>query len=82
MTDGAALYYLFSRCMKKKIILKRVFHRGRRRILIAFAYDNGLSALVKQIESSRFSSTHKSWYVDDEEEVLKQILMIFRVRQI
>jgi integrase/recombinase XerD len=64
--------------MKKKIILKRVFHRGRWRILISFDYDQGLSVLVRQVENSRYSNTHKSWYVDDDEAVLKQIFSIFR----
>lgn len=64
--------------MEKKIILKRVFHRGTWRILISFGYDQGLSQLVKQVNGCRFSSTFKSWYADDTEEAIKQILSIFR----
>ena len=64
--------------MKKKIILKRVFHRGRWRIMISFDIDQGLSVLVRQVENSRYSNTYKSWYVDDDEAVLKQVFAIFR----
>jgi integrase len=64
--------------MKKKIILKRVFHRDRWRILISFKYDGELGALVKQIYGRSYSSSYKSWYADDNEETLKQILKKFR----
>jgi integrase/recombinase XerD len=64
--------------MKKTIILKRLFHRGKWRILIAFAYDDELSALVRQIENVRYSNTHKSWYADDNETILKQVFAVFR----
>jgi hypothetical protein len=64
--------------MKKKIILKRVFHRGRWRIMISFDIDQGLSVFVRQVENSRYNNTYKSWYVDDDEAVLKQVFAIFR----
>jgi integrase/recombinase XerD len=64
--------------MKKKIILKRVFHRDKWRILISFNYDESLVSLVKQINNCSFSATFKSWYTDDTEESLKQILHLFR----
>jgi hypothetical protein len=64
--------------MKKKIILKRVFHRGKRRILISFKYDESLVSLVRQIGGNSYSATYKNWYADDNEETLKQILMVFR----
>jgi integrase/recombinase XerD len=64
--------------MKKKIILKKVFHRDKWRIFISFNFDESLAALVKQINGSSYSSTYKSWYADDHEETLKQILSIFR----
>jgi len=60
------------------IILKRVFHRDKWRILIQFNYDESLAALVKQINGCSFSATYKSWYVDDNEEKLKQIIHVFR----
>jgi hypothetical protein len=46
--------------------------------LISFDYDQGLSVLVRQVQNSRYSNTYKSWYVDDDEAVLKQIFTIFR----
>jgi Site-specific recombinase XerD len=50
--------------MEKKVILKKVFHRDKWRMLITFNYDESLVALVKKINSNRYSSTYKSWYVD------------------
>lgn len=64
--------------MKKKIILKRVFHRDKWRILISFNYDESITGIVKQIEGSRYSDSYKAWYVDDDEETLKQILLVLR----
>jgi integrase/recombinase XerD len=64
--------------MKKKIILKRVFHRGIWRILISFAYDESLSVLVRKVTGVRYSNSHTCWYTDDSEERLKEILAVFR----
>lgn len=64
--------------MKTKIILKRVFHRDKWRILMLFKYDVKLAGLIKQIGTSCYSETFKGWYVDDNEESLKQILHILR----
>ena len=60
------------------IILKRVFHHEKWRIMISFRYDEGLVSLVRQIKGNAFSATYKSWYADDTEETLKQILLVFR----
>jgi hypothetical protein len=64
--------------MKKKIILKRVFHRGRRRMLISFDHDVNLSTIVRQLKGHSYSDTYKSWYADDDEATLKQIMLLFR----
>ena len=64
--------------MKKKIILKKVFHRDKSRILISFDYDDSLAILVRQIKGNSYSKTYGSWYADDNEETLKQILQVFR----
>lgn len=64
--------------MNKKVILKRIFHRGKSRILISFKYDPGLTMLIRQVPGNCYSSTYNSWYVDDEEEKLKKVLRIFR----
>ncbi len=64
--------------MKKKITLKRVFHRDKWRILVLFDFDNSLASLVKQINGRCYSATYKSWYIDDNEETLKQIFLVFR----
>ncbi len=64
--------------MYKKIILKRIFHRDKQRILISFTYNAELTTLVKQVGGSTYSDTYKSWYIDDNEETLKEVIHIFR----
>jgi integrase/recombinase XerD len=64
--------------MKKKIFLKRLFHRDMWRILISFKYDEELSGIIRQINGIRYSDTYKCWYADDNEETLKRILQVFR----
>jgi hypothetical protein len=64
--------------MKKMIVLKRIFHRDKWRILISFKYDAEIVALVKQIKGNCYSDTWKGWYTDDNEESLKEIFRKFR----
>ena len=64
--------------MKKKIILKRIFHRNDWRYAIIFDYDKNLVALVKSIKGIRWSHSNECWYAGDDEETLKQILAVFR----
>lgn len=64
--------------MKKKIFLNRILHRDKWRILISFKYDAILTSIVRQINGCRYSNTHKGWYVDDNENNLKQILLVIK----
>jgi integrase/recombinase XerD len=64
--------------MKNKIILKRVFHRDKWRLLISFSYDDTFGNLIKKVNGATYSNTLKSWYADDNEETLRQVLSIFR----
>jgi integrase/recombinase XerD len=64
--------------MKKKITLKRIFHRDNWRIAIFFDFDKKLKSVVRSINGSTYSSTHKCFYVDDTEENLKLILRTLR----
>ncbi|HEX7493407.1 MAG TPA: tyrosine-type recombinase/integrase [Bacteroidales bacterium] len=64
--------------MKKKIILKRIFHRGDWRYAIVFDYDENLTRLVRSIEKVTWSKTNRCWYAGADEKTLKQILTVFR----
>jgi site-specific recombinase XerD len=64
--------------MKKKIILKRIFHRDEWRYAIIFDYDKNMVELVKSINGVRWSQSNKCWHTPDDEENLKQILTVFR----
>jgi integrase/recombinase XerD len=66
--------------MKKKIVLKRLFHRGHWRFVFVFAtgYDEGLVSIIRTIKGNNYSITNKCWYADDDETTLKQILKAFR----
>lgn len=60
--------------MKKKVTLRRLYHRERWRIAIFFSYDEKLKEVVKAIPGVSYSDTNKCFYVDDTEENLKLIL--------
>lgn len=64
--------------MKKKVTLKRLFHRGKWRLIFVFDYDPKILAIIKSIEGRMYSSTNRCWYVNDDEPTLKQVLKIFR----
>ena len=60
--------------MKRKVTLKRIFHREKLRIAIFFDFDEKLKGLVMSIPGSAFSITNKCFYVGDSEENLKLVL--------
>jgi integrase/recombinase XerD len=64
--------------MKKKVILKRIFHRNEWRLAVIFEYDKNLDSLVRSIYGIKWSQSNKCWYVGDDESTLKQILAVFR----
>ncbi len=64
--------------MKKKVILKRIFHRDNLRIAIFFDYDDKLRAIVRTVINCAYSSTLRCFYVDDSEENLKRVLKAFK----
>ena len=66
--------------MKKKITLKRLFHRDRWRLFFLFPTDHyeNLISIIRTINGNSYSKTHKCWYADDNEETLKHILRAFR----
>ena len=64
--------------MKKKVVLKRIYHRDRWRIAIMFDYDTKLKEIVRSISGSAFSGTNRCFYVDDSEENLRIILKMLK----
>ena len=66
--------------MKKKIILKRIFHRDEWRYGLFFDIDPTMTDLVKSIRQARWSETRKCWHVPAEEDTLRVILELFRGR--
>ncbi len=60
--------------MKKRVILRRIFHRDYWRIGIFFGFDEKLKDLVKSLPGSVFSATNKCFYLDDSEDNLRLIL--------
>lgn len=64
--------------MKKKVVLKRIFHKEKWCIAILCDYDEMLNEKVKSIPGSAFSSTQRCFYTDDTEENLRIILSTFR----
>lgn len=67
--------------MKKKIYLKRILHRDRQRLAIFFnwsEYGDDMKSALKSIPFARYSDSHRCWYTDDTEELLKLTLRTFR----
>jgi site-specific recombinase XerD len=64
--------------MKKKVVLKRIFHRDKLRIAILFDYDAKLKEIVRSISGSAYSGTNRCFYVDDSEENLRLVLKILK----
>jgi integrase/recombinase XerD len=64
--------------MKKKIVLKRLYHRDHWRLVFVCDWDESLVSIIRKINGNRYSKTYKYWYADDNEETLKQILQAFR----
>jgi integrase/recombinase XerD len=64
--------------MKKKIILRRIFHRNEWRYAIIFDYDKNLTRLVRAVNNVTWSQTNRCWYAGADETTLKQILTVFR----
>jgi integrase/recombinase XerD len=60
----------------KTIVLKRFYHRERWRIGLFFGYDGTLPSVIKKIAGLTYSGTNKCWYTDDNEEKLKEILIV------
>lgn len=62
----------------KQIHLIPVIHHGERRLLVKFDYDSELVGIIRKVEGSTFSNTHKSWHVADTKENLYQIINSFK----
>lgn len=64
--------------MNKKVILTRIFHREKPRIFINFDFDRAIDETVRSLHGRAFSNTLKQWYVNDNEESIKEILLAFK----
>lgn len=66
----------------KSIKLEPLFHRDQFCIAIRFPYDREMIAIVKTIPGTKFSITHKCWYIVDGDAVLDVLLSTFRHEEI
>jgi len=64
--------------MKEKITLKRIFHRDRWRIAMISKFNREFLPVIKSVKGSVYSSTHKCFYINDNEEDIKEALAILR----
>jgi integrase/recombinase XerD len=72
------LNFLFAAKMKKKVFIKRIFHREKWRLAIIFDYDEKINSIIRTIKNINYSKTHSCWYTDDNEETLRQIFQVFK----
>ena len=64
--------------MKKKVFLKRFYHRDKLRIGILFDYNEKLMSVARSLDKATWSNTNKCYYLDDTEDNIKLILRAFR----
>ena len=62
----------------KKITVNRIVHRDSRRLTLKFTFDHELLSITKQLTGVAYSGSLKCWYVDDNEDRLREILTAFR----
>ena len=55
------------------IKLEKIHHRGRYRVALRFPYNQEIGDKVREVESCRWSRTHRCWYCDFAEEEIKSI---------
>jgi site-specific recombinase XerD len=80
------LKIIIFKCYLKRIILKNfpeIFleqkvHKKKPQLLLKFTYNETLISMVKNIKSTYWSKTLKSWYIEDNEENLSMILNTFK----
>jgi len=63
-----------------EIILSPLRHRERDCIKIAFPVNGEITALLKTIPGTRWSQTHRAWYIEDRRELLKELFKCFKGR--
>lgn len=59
--------------MMKKICLNSIEHRGQKRLMLRFAFDEELNGKIKMHNERAFSKTHQCWHIPDTEESLKKL---------
>ena len=72
----------YTQLIKKKIILEQIKHRKELVLLLRFPIDEELKQLAKSIQGSKFSFSHKSWYLLYSEANLKLIHAVFETKAI
>ena len=66
----------------KSIIAERLVHRGESRIALRFRYDRELNLVLKKVPEAKWSSTHNSWLLPDNKELLKTLPEKFQLKAV
>jgi len=64
--------------MGNAIQIIAVIHRGQPRLLVKFAYNAGLIAMIKKVAGAAWSQTHKSWHIPNDEKSISELHRIFK----
>lgn len=68
----------FNEPKQTQIVLEHFKHKGQNQIAIKFPFDKELIKIIKIIEGSSWSNTHKCWYILNNPENLKEIFKAFK----
>jgi hypothetical protein len=55
----------------------KIIHREQTRIKVNFPYNQAHINLLRQIEDSKWSATHKAWHIPYTQQAFSQLKMLF-----
>jgi integrase/recombinase XerD len=64
--------------MRKPITIRRTIHRGERRLMLLFPFDQEIIEALKQIEDSKWSRSLNCWHIPDTKGQLSVLFDIFK----
>lgn len=64
--------------LRHNVKVDKLFHREKHCLAVYFFINNELKTAVRTIRGATFSMTHKCWYIENRDGLLKEILAAFK----
>jgi integrase/recombinase XerD len=62
----------------KKVVSRRVVHKGEKRITLEFEKDDEIISLIRKVNDVRWSSTMRCWHMPDDKESISKMLDVLK----